>query len=150
MANIIKVSVAAGVVDVEQGHNDHVVCRKKNWQRIEFHLQTGGQNLEFEQLGIAAAGFSWITTPGDGIFREPQSKNGKTITLDVLHKPTDPAAVFIYMLRVRNMTTGDVYSSTASATPAVDPNPTGPCGPLPNSTTVTSMMVSDNPIIINR
>ena len=163
MANNIKVSLIKSqngdlVLDVDQKGTSHVLCRLGaqdiHWKLVED--QPTHQSLGWEPMGTSRPGFVWITTPPDGYFDEPtigSGNNSKQLTMRAHHLTQASTGCWIYMLRIRDLISQKVYSTTVSATSAVDPNPQGRCGddPAPQGTNVTlAVRVSDNPIIINR
>lgn len=161
MSNNIKVSLVKGAngndcLYVEQRQTDHVLCRKGD-QDIHWMLdEAPGQSLAWEPLGTSTPGFVWISTPPAGFFDQPYIGNGnnsKHLIVRAHHLDKSSVGCWIYMLRVRDVNAGKVYSTTVSQTVATDPDPQGRCGDSPNGPgpiSVSAARASDNPIIINR
>lgn len=149
MARNISVTLTQGNVEVDIKDNQHVVCRGSGHQTIRWTLKPAAQqHLAFEGLGTSTAGFAWISTPPTGVFGEPEMLASGAIRI-AMTEPPDTPDCWIYMLRVRDLDTREVFSTTVSATSVADPHPNDPCT-QPTTVATTAMRVSDNPIIINR
>ena len=107
-----------------------------HWELENASLSTG----QFEPVGIAAAGFAWISNPPATAFSAPWvSLGGKVMNIENYF--TSGANDWIYMLRVR--VGQDIYSTTVPETP-----PSVSVGKRKQPT--LGIRTSNNPIIINR
>lgn len=149
MARNISVTLTQRKVEVDVKDNPHIVCKGSGHQTIRWTLKPSAQqHLAFEPLGTSTAGFAWISTPPTGVFAEPEMLVSGAIRI-AMTEPPDTQDCWIYMLRVRDLDTHEVFSTTVSATSVPDPDPNGPCT-QPTGPATTAMKLSDNPVIINR
>ena len=138
MPQIIKVKLLDDALHVDQTNDDNSVYSPA---LLDLHLKLDNATLpgaSFLPMG-AAGGFIWVSTPPDGVFREPRLiGNNRIVQLNVKHGGPDSAGCWIYMIRV--LFRGYVYWTTVSSTE---------CSRSASGGTVFAM-VSNNPIIINR
>lgn len=139
MPQIIRVTLVADALHVDQTNHDNSVGRHP--QQQELHLKLDNASLPgatFLPMG-ARGGFTWISTPPDAVFTEPKRiGSDRIVQLKVQNDRLASAGCWIYMIRV--LYQGWIYWTTVSSTDCDD-------GPYGDDVTA---MVSNNPIIINR
>ena len=139
MPQILKVKLLDDVLQVDQTNDDNAL--QPSAQEQELHLKLDNATLPgatFLPIG-AAGGFIWISTPPDGVFKEPRRiGNDRIVQLRVTHGGPDSAGCWIYMIRV--LFRGYIYWTTVSRTD---------CSPGSGGSNMYAM-ISNNPIIINR
>ena len=145
MPNETKVKVSRSGTDLEVDDKGvGIKVPKGNYHTIRWELDKATlANGKFEPMGIAAAGFAWISSPPDGAFSSPWVSCEGTV-LSIENYFLTGAADYIYLLRVRDG--ANVYTTRVPL--VTDPVQSGTQGGGKDDT--MRIKTITNPIIINR